>query len=348
MSWSGGLRGGRLLTSQVGGLLAYGYSDVYHEIINRYPGVQDSVSTVSSGAGSGERQPLKVVIPGGGKSSQTVQKPPVAPPSVQQRSVSPGPAKPLPSKPVPSIPSLKELASLDNLMADLGGLMSETAFSSPEGPKRGNEPFVPKKSSSEAIRNGGAATNPSQAYQGSGSGELARLQQQVENLAARLREKDEEVVALLGDAQRRKLESEQQYRELQQEYEAVLNENSNLRADLESQEETSRRMKEEAANLLAEVKGLSVENASLRGAKETSTSQINELFIQIQDGKTKLQKEQARNRELQQENDRLHRELENASSRGAGGTKGFPARTSSPVPSDSSSKRGTLVPVNIK
>lgn len=61
---------------------------------------------------------------------------------------------------------------------------------------------------------------------------------------------------------------------------------------------------------MEELKTLSVENASLRGAKEKFTSQINELFIQIQDWKTKYEKEQSLRKQLEPELEKLKKEVQ--------------------------------------
>ena len=65
----------------------------------------------------------------------------------------------------------------------------------------------------------------------------------------------------------------------------------------------------ESNNLLSELKTLSAENSSLRNAKEKSTFQINELFIQIQDWKTKYEDELKKRKALETElSDRVDRE----------------------------------------
>lgn len=58
-------------------------------------------------------------------------------------------------------------------------------------------------------------------------------------------------------------------------------------------------MQQESATLLQELKTLSVENASLRGAKEKSASQINDLFIQIQDWKSRAEDEAKKRKALE-------------------------------------------------
>ena len=76
------------------------------------------------------------------------------------------------------------------------------------------------------------------------------------------------------------------------------NDYAKLQKDFETEKSHQADLKTEAANLLSEIKTLSVENASLRGAKEKTSTQINQLFDQISELK---QKEKI----LQKENDDL-------------------------------------------
>jgi hypothetical protein len=85
---------------------------------------------------------------------------------------------------------------------------------------------------------------------------------------------------------------------LEEKYTLTVRENIQLKEDFKEQELITADIRQEASNLLQEVKTLSVENASLRGAKEKNQEQINQLFDQIQEWKNRHQEEQEKNRTL--------------------------------------------------
>jgi regulator of replication initiation timing len=80
-------------------------------------------------------------------------------------------------------------------------------------------------------------------------------------------------------------------------------------------------IKKENTNLLSEIKTLSVENASLRGSKEKSTTQINQLFDQITELKQKVKSLQKDNEELMMK---------------------------SPAPQSANTEHKSIIPTNIK
>lgn len=97
------------------------------------------------------------------------------------------------------------------------------------------------------------------------------------------------------------MESEKEYRDLTFQTEQLEKEISGLQQDLKDQHKITGEIRQEAANLLAEIKALSVENVGLRGAKDKSAAQINELFNQIQDYQDKLERESRSNSGLLKE-----------------------------------------------
>ncbi|KAJ3261211.1 component of the polarisome [Boothiomyces macroporosus] len=193
----------------------------------------------------------------------------------------------VPQQALPPIPDRKtsleplpvNFASLDSLMADLGGMMS-----------------TDKKEIQPPIKINNDTGNGDQVQQ---------LLGQLEEMKGRYADKEKEVQELL-EKQKKFTDLEQQYRKLDDEHEQLKLELSALQEDAEEQQQITNAIRGEATNLLGEIKQLSLENQSLKNSNK-----------QLGDDLVSLTKENAQLRETNQKNaqriaelSQINRELE--------------------------------------
>ncbi|KAJ3271005.1 component of the polarisome [Terramyces sp. JEL0728] len=194
-------------------------------------------------------------------------------PSPQQQYQQPSqqPLPPIPDRKTSLEPLPVNFASLDSLMADLGGMMSAE-----------KRELQPQASINNDTTNGD---------------KVQQLLGQLEEMKGRYIDKEKEVKDLL-EKQKKHLEFEQQYRKLDDEHERLKLELSALQEDAEEQQQITSAIRGEATNLLGEIKQLSLENQTLKNSNK-----------QLGDDMVGLTKENSQLRETNQKNSQRIAEL---------------------------------------